>query len=569
MRGALLGALLLVVGCSPTVPEGRFACGTADDCPDGWSCVAGLCYAEATGVDAGGPADSGAPTMDAGPDGDAGPDTDAGPGDGGSPPDGGCPGATTFCVEAAGCVDLMTDDAHCGACGEACAAGGCVDGVCRPSVARVFSFGASGTDVIRAVEVLDGQLIVVGEFRDTVDFGGGTTRTSAGDVDGFVASYAPDGTLGWVVRIGASQFDAVLDVAVDPARGRVVAVGEFDPAFDGTATVETPTGTETISAVGMSADGFALALDGADGSFEELMAIAGPGGERENGVAIDGSGNIFIAGQHDFPVTAGGVMFPNRGFYDGHLVRWDPASNTLSDLLVLDSEERDAFDGISIVDTNVCASGYYGGPVTLGGAAVPHSGGEDGIVVCISAASGAYAWHARIGTTGNDQIHEIHWRDGASFAFVAVVGAEATFGSETIPAPAGVWDLVVGTMTTAGAPGWARVVSTPADYDYPLGVRVLSDGRVAFAALTAGAATSPVPLSHAGGNDGFVGVWTADGALSWARTFGGAGDDTVQDVVELDGSLYAVGEFTGPVDFGTGTIPAFGALDAFVMQILP
>ena len=48
-RFALIAAtallMLVQAGCSPSIPEGRFGCTVADDCPTGWSCgMDGLCY---------------------------------------------------------------------------------------------------------------------------------------------------------------------------------------------------------------------------------------------------------------------------------------------------------------------------------------------------------------------------------------------------------------------------------------------------------------------------------------------------------------------------------------------
>lgn len=553
---------LAALGCSPTIPEGRFACTNDAMCPEGWSCRGGYCFdgpgdADAGGVD-GGPLDGGA--SDAGLDaGGVDGGADAGGADSGAM----CPADRTYCASVTACVDLQTDAAHCGACDRDCAGDDCVGGSCRPTVVRVQAFGGNGVDVIRAATAVGENIVVVGEFMDTVDFGG-TTLTSAGDLDGFVASYTPDGALNWVARVGASQLDTFHDVAADPTGSRVVAVGQVDGAIE----IETPAGTASLGAAGMSSDGFVIALDAATGAHEQALIVGGDGEEQLKGVAIDGAGGIFVAGQNDFPLTAGGLSFPNDGFYDGFLVRWDPAANTLTRFLRVATDGVDGLESVAVVGGDVCASGFFSGALTLGSLAVPYAGGTDGVVACVSASTGAFRWSRALGTSADDQIHDLDFRAGDTIAFVAVAGAAVSWGSDAIAAPAGIWDLVVGTMSTSGAPGWARVVSTPGDYDFPLGVLALADGRVAASGITRAAVTAPVALPYGGGNDGFIGVWDASGVLDWARTVGGSGDDTVQDLVELRGSLYAVGELTGPVDFGTGTIPGGGARDGYVMQIL-
>ena len=81
MSNQLFVALLsiAILGCSPTLQDGRFTCATNADCPTDFSCRAGLCY---RGESDAGP-ENDAPPMDAPPsdggDVDTGTTGDAGP----------------------------------------------------------------------------------------------------------------------------------------------------------------------------------------------------------------------------------------------------------------------------------------------------------------------------------------------------------------------------------------------------------------------------------------------------------------------------------------------------------
>ncbi|HJL16188.1 MAG TPA: hypothetical protein RMH99_11050 [Sandaracinaceae bacterium LLY-WYZ-13_1] len=91
MRGprTLLFGLLVVLlgGCEPVIPEGRFACVEDDDCPPGQVCRTRVSRCYETGVDAG------PPPVDAGAR-DAAP-PDAGSLDAGSPDAGSLDAAAT------------------------------------------------------------------------------------------------------------------------------------------------------------------------------------------------------------------------------------------------------------------------------------------------------------------------------------------------------------------------------------------------------------------------------------------------------------------------------------------
>ena len=76
---------------------------------------------------------------------------------------------------------------------------------------------------------------------------------------------------------------------------------------------------------------------------------------------------------------------------------------------------------------------------------------------------------------------------------------------------------------------------------------ILKDNQVYIAGLT----TS----SGAGGNDGYVALFSSDGSLSWLKTIGGSGDDRVHEIVlGSDGRIYGVG-LTGSFGAGEWDVP--------------
>ena len=75
-------------------------------------------------------------------------------------------------------------------------------------------------------------------------------------------------------------------------------------------------------------------------------------------------------------------------------------------------------------------------------------------------------------------------------------------------------------------------------------------------AATFGAGASPPALNSIGGEDGFVAKFTADGAVVWARRFGGTSSERIEDVaVDAAANVYAVGTFSGQAD----ALPEAGA----------
>ena len=83
------------------------------------------------------------------------------------------------------------------------------------STSYAVTFGGSSGDFPSNVVVDSlGNAYITGDFRNTVNFGGGNI-TSAGDNDIFVAKLDSTGSVVWVKTYGDSSFDRGIDIAID------------------------------------------------------------------------------------------------------------------------------------------------------------------------------------------------------------------------------------------------------------------------------------------------------------------------------------------------------------------
>src|SRR4029079_9955918 len=93
-------------------------------------------------------------------------------------------------------------------------------------------FGSTLDDVANGVAVdASGNVILVGAFRDTINFGGATLTAVWGGVgakgsDVFIAKFSPTGAHLWSQRYGSAVDDSANGVAVDSG-GNIVVVGSF------------------------------------------------------------------------------------------------------------------------------------------------------------------------------------------------------------------------------------------------------------------------------------------------------------------------------------------------------
>jgi hypothetical protein len=155
-----------------------------------------------------------------------------------------------------------------------------------------------------------GNIVVVGSFFGTVDFGGGGF-TSSGLWDGFVAAYDGAGNYRWSRSFGSGFDDHAWDVAITPD-GDVAVSGEFGGSAD--------VGGGTMTSVGL-ADAFAAVYD-ADDNFLWGRHYGDTGADIGRGVAVDGPGAVLFAGEFRDTIDVDTDSLESAGQNDVYLARY-------------------------------------------------------------------------------------------------------------------------------------------------------------------------------------------------------------------------------------------------------
>jgi len=140
-----------------------------------------------------------------------------------------------------------------------------------------------------------GNLYVVGAFTGTIDFDPGTGITNAGPAVGsdiWFGKYTSTGDLVWAKALIGGDDDFGRDIALDNS-GNIYITGYFGTQFP--LDFDPGTGVAPPS-VPM---GLFFAKYSNNGVFQWVKTIGGTGanGVRSQAIALDGSGNIHIAGQ--------------------------------------------------------------------------------------------------------------------------------------------------------------------------------------------------------------------------------------------------------------------------------
>ncbi len=169
-----------------------------------------------------------------------------------------------------------------------------------------------------------GSVYVTGEFWGTVDFdpGGGDPHTSKGYQDVFLSKFDSLGNYEWARTWGASGADMGRGVAADGS-GNVYVTGWFGVTVD-----FDPSGGDPHTSNGHY-DVFLSKFD-SSGSFEWARTWGGLVDDRSYGVAVDGSGNIYVTGYFHYIADfdpGGGDQHTSNGEYDVFLSKFDLSGN--------------------------------------------------------------------------------------------------------------------------------------------------------------------------------------------------------------------------------------------------
>jgi len=366
------------------------------------------------------------------------------------------------------------------------------------SLAWVRKAGGVGYDEARGVATdPSGNIYITGLFQDTASFGT-SNIISAGLSDVFIAKYAPNGTLLWVIRGGGNDYDEAHAIAVDPA-GNAYITG----FFDATASF----GSSSLPNHTLSDDVF-VAKCSSSGSFLWARQAGGDLDDAGNGIALDGATNVYVVGAFTGSATFGVNSLTGMGtnnLPDLFLSKYNSGGNLLW-VRQAGGEGDDAANAI-VADAagNVALTGRFAGPATFGNYNITGSGTD--IFVSRYDTSGNCLWARRAG--GNNSIYGDSGlglgTDSAGNIFATgYFSGTSSFGSTNIQTR-GFDDVFCSKYDSGGNLLWVRTAGG-ANLDLSYGIAVDQSGNVMLAGFFASStiAFDGVSLTNSGGRDIFV-----------------------------------------------------------------
>jgi hypothetical protein len=445
------------------------------------------------------------------------------------------------------------------------------------------SFGGSGTDMSRTIATdSQGNIITIGEFRQTVDFDPGSQvlNLTAISTSYFIQKLSSDGALIWVKQLDA-DIGNVISLAVDGndnvlIGGHFATYGDFNPGID--LTVLTSAGQSDI---------FILKLN-ANGDFVWVRQIGNTQEELCLTVTTDPTGDVYAAGRFngtvDFDPLGGQHTLTSESSSDGFVLKLtsDGAFSWVSQFPSLGSA----------LYTNQCLAvdndgkAYFTGSFWATIDVDPGSGvlelassGQRDVFIVSLLADGSLNWGKSIGNTGSDHCHSLAVDQNSNVYLCGSFSGSVDFnpGSETyiLNSTGGSADYFVLKLDAQGDYKWVSSwnVGTCGNLAIDSNQNVyLGGGFIGTTDFDPGMAQHLLS-SNSQSWDAFYLKLDIQGQLIWATSIGSEQDEFCHDiVVGSAGSIYCAGYFESTCDFdpdlgSSVMISSSGQEDAFVMKV--
>jgi len=265
--------------------------------------------------------------------------------------------------------------------------------------------------------------------------------------------------------------------------------------------------------------------------------LGGSGTDYGRSIAVDGSGNVYVAGQSS--ATWGSPIRPyGGGLNDGYVAKLD-GSGVLQWNTFLGGSGTDYCYGISLDGTgNVYVTGYS--TATWGSPIRPYSAGTDAYAAKLNG-SGVLQWNTFLGGSGTDYGRSIVV-DGSGNVYVGGY-SNGSWGSPIRAYTAG-YDAYAAKLDGSGALQWNTFLGGSGT-DYCYGITADGSGNIYMAGYSTATWGSPI-RAYTAGYDAYAAKLNGSGALQWNTFLGGSGTDYGRSIaVDGSGNVYVGGYSNG------------------------
>jgi len=308
-------------------------------------------------------------------------------------------------------------------------------------------------------------------------------------------------------------------------------------------------------------DAFVAKLD-SSGSQIWYTFLGGTGNDNATDIITDGSGNIYITGYCD--ATWGTPYRSWSGLKDGFVAKLN-SNGVLQWNTFLGSSSNEEGAGIAVAKStgNIYVTGKGNGN-WVETPVNPRAGWSDAYVAKLTSA-GTLVWYTFAGSTGTDESSSIVI-DGSENVFISGRSSRSWGSPVRIYTP-NKKDAFAASLNSSGTLVWNTFLGGAQD-DSSQGIAVTTTGHVYVSGTSFGTwqGSNPPVIAFNGSSDAYIAHLDSNGALLW-NTFMGSVTTDYGGPIALDGSEYIHASGQSMDTWGSPVRPKENVMDVFATKL--
>ena len=320
---------------------------------------------------------------------------------------------------------------------------------------------------------------------------------------------------------------------------------------------------------GITRDIFVAKLN-SSGVVQWVYTVGGSGADRGRKIALDSSGNIYVAGYYENTVNFGGGNITSNGSWDAYLLKLN-SSGTFQWVKSYGASNNDLGRDVAIdSNDNIYLTGNFRGTVDFGGGDVSSNPSNNPYIFLVKFnSSGVFQWVYTAGGTGVDDVRSLALDSSDNPYITGSFQSTVNFGGGNTTA-ANTDDLFILKLNSSGA--YQSIYTSNIDTTQKAkGLFIDSSGNVYATGIFQNTVNFGGGNIISSGQDIYLLKLNSSLAFQWVKRFavdnGSLGTALGAAVtIDEDGNVYSVGQISGTYNLGGITQVSGSNKDAFIVK---
>ena len=321
---------------------------------------------------------------------------------------------------------------------------------------------------------------------------------------------------------------------------------------------------------GTTRDIFVAKLN-SSGVVQWVYTVGGTGADRGRKIALDSSGNIYVAGYYENTVDFGGGNITSNGSWDAYLLKLN-SSGTFQWVKSYGASSNDLGRDVAIdSNDNIYLTGNFRGTVDFGGGDVSSNPSNNAYIFLVKFnSSGVFQWVYTAGGTGVDDVRSLALDSSDNPYITGSFQSTVNFGGGNTTA-ANTNDLFILKLNSSGA--YQSIYTSNIDTAQKAkGLFIDSSGNVYATGIFQNTVNFGGGEIISSQRDIYLLKLNSSLAFQWVKRFAGYHNGSLGTAlgaavtVDEDGNVYSVGQISGTYNLGGIMQVSGGNKDAFIVK---